>query len=174
LYNNYRNTTKINEYIRAPELRVIGPEGENIGVISLSEALSKAREIGLDLIEISPTANPPVAKIGDFGKYQYEQNKKTKAGKVKSHVSEVKDIQVKIGTNENDLAIKAKRAGEWLRQGHRIKIELFLPGRTKYMEKSFLEERLERILKLIPENYKVTDSIKKSPKGLSMIIEKQK
>jgi len=153
-------------------LRVIGPEGENLGVISLSEALERAREAGLDLIEISAKSIPPVAKIADYGKFQYDENKKLKSSKSKAHTVEVKTLQVKIGTGEHDLELKAKKASEWLKEGHRIKIDLFLPGRSKYMEFNFLKERMDRILKLITEEFKVAQSPIKSPKGLTVIIEK--
>ena len=165
---------RINHQIRAKELRVIGPEGENIGVISLSEALHQAQEAGLDLIEISPVAVPPVAKIMDYGKFEYEQNKKRREIKAKSHVTETKSVQVKIGTGEHDLNLKAKRAAEWLKEGHRVKVDLFLWGRYKYMEFAFLKERLERFLKLIPEEYKMAEPIAKSPKGLSTVLERAK
>jgi translation initiation factor IF-3 len=154
-------------------LRVIGVNGENLGVITLEEALRHAREAETDLIEISPGANPPVAKIADYGKFLYEQKKKQKAAKVNAHKVEVKTIQVKVGTDENDLGVKAKKASEWLAEGHRIKIDLFLPGRTKYMERNFLVARLERLLKLLTEDYKIAESARKSPKGLSMLIEKK-
>lgn len=161
----------INQRIRARELRVIGPNGENYGVLTLSEALKKADEHGLDLIEISPGATPPVAKIADFGKYLYEENKKTKGAK-KSHSSEVKNVQVKLATGENDLALKAKKASEWLAEGHKVKVDLFLPGRAKYLEENFLKTRLDRMLKLISVDYKIADPAKKSPKGMSAIIER--
>jgi translation initiation factor IF-3 len=168
-----QNRTRINTSIRARELRVIGAEGENVGVISLEKALQLARDAELDLIEISPNAKPPVAKIADYGKFLYDQKKKQKAAKVKAHNVEVKTIQVKVGTDENDLNIKAKKASEWLTEGHRIKAELFLPGRLKYMDRTFLEERLKRLLKLMSVDYKVASPAKKSPKGLTMIIEKR-
>lgn len=163
---------RINQAIRAPELRVIGAQGENIGVIPLAEALARAAEAGLDLIEISPTAVPPVAKIMDNGKYQYELAKKQREVKAKSHVTETKGVQVKIGTGDHDLALKAKRVASWLEEGHRVKIDLFLWGRYKYMEFGFLKERLERFMKLIPAEYKIAEEIKKSPKGLSATIER--
>ena len=172
-YNRRQNQTRINEAIRARELRVIGHEGENVGVISREDALQKAAEVGLDLIEISPNARPPVAKIADYGKFLYDQKKKQKAAKVKAHNVEVKTIQVKVGTDDNDLNVKAKKASKWLSEGHRIKAELFLPGRLKYMDRSFLEEKLNKLLKLLTEEYKVADPAKKSPKGLTMIIEKK-
>jgi translation initiation factor IF-3 len=168
-----KNANRINDEIRSSKLRVIGPEGENLGVIDLKAALNAAKDAGLDLIEISSNSNPPVAKIADYGKFLYDQKKKQKAAKVKSHNVEVKTIQVKVGTDENDLNIKAKKASEWLTEGHRIKIELFLPGRIKYMDKSFLEERLKRLLKLFSVDYNVASPIQKSPKGLTMIIEKK-
>ncbi len=143
-----------------------------MGVITLQEALTKAAEVGLDLIEISPSAVPPVAKIMDYGKFQYAENKKQKVARQKVHTVEVKNIQVKIGTGEHDLELKAKRVGEWLSEGNRVKIDLFLIGRAKYMEFKFLQERLQRILKLVPLEYKVADPVKKGPKGLTIIIEK--
>ena len=164
------DTTRINHQIRAQEVRVIGPEGENFGVLSLSEALSRAEEAGLDLIEISPLARPPVAKIMEYGKFTYEQQKKRREIKAKSHTTETKSVQVKIGTGDNDMALKAKKASEWLAEGHRVKVDLFLWGRYKYMEFGFLKERLERFLKLIPHEFKLDEPIAKSPKGLSTVI----
>ena len=163
---------RINSAIRATELRVVGENGENLGVLNLQEALKKAVEAGLDLIEISPTATPPVAKIMDYGKFQYSENKKQKVAKAKIHNVETKSIQITIGTGDHDLLLKAKKADEWLKDGNRIKIDLFLRGRAKYMEFAFLKERLERILKLIPGNFKVVETAKKSPKGLTLVIEK--
>ncbi len=166
------HTVRINQSIRAKELRVIGVAGENLGVISTGDALKIAEEANLDLIEISPTAEPPVAKIMDYGKYQYEIKKKAKEVKAKSHVTETKSVQVKIGTGDHDLNLKAKRVAEWLGEGHRVKIDLFLWGRYKYMEETFLKERLERFLKIIPAEYKIADEIKKSPKGFSTTLER--
>ncbi len=147
-------------------------DGSNLGVITFKEALDKAREAGMDLIEISPKAVPPVAKIMDYGKFQYAENKKLKVAKTKAHTVEVKNIQVKVGTGDHDLELKAKKASSWLKEGNRIKIDLFLPGRTKYMDIKFLEERMQRVLKLITEEYRVADPAKKSPKGLSIVIER--
>jgi len=141
-------------------------------VLPFNEALAKAREAGLDLIEISPDANPPVAKITDYGKFQYEQKKKGRA--TRTPRTETKSLQVKIGTGEHDLALKAKRASEFLKEGHRVKAELFLGGRAKYMDKEFLNKRLERLLHLISEDYKIADGPKRSPKGLMVILEKNR
>lgn len=171
-YSEKHIKTRINHAIRATELRVVGPEGENLGVLSLTEALKAAESYSLDLIEISPNATPPVAKIMDFGKYQYQTGRKAREVKAKSHVTETKSVQVKIGTGDHDQQLKARRAAEWLEEGHRVKVDLFLWGRYKYMEQSFLKERLERFLKIIPTEYKVADEIKKSPKGFTITLER--
>jgi translation initiation factor IF-3 len=163
---------RMNEGIRSAEVRVLGPAGENFGVLPIREALAKATELGYDLIEVSPNATPPVCKITDYGKFKYEQKKKDKEVKSRAHVTETKEAQVKIGTSENDMRIKANKIGEWLKEGHRVKIDLFLWGRYKYMEFNFLKERLERFLAIIPEAYKVADEIRKSPKGLSIALER--
>lgn len=162
---------RINQQIRAAELRVIGPKGENLGLLTLQEAFKKAEEFGLDLIEISPNANPPVAKIADIGKYMYEENKKAKTAK-KSHSVEIKTVQIKLATGEHDLTLKAKKTSEWLSEGNRVKVDLFLPGRAKYLDEKFLKERIERMLKLVSVNYKVATPPTKSPKGMSVLIEK--
>ena len=133
-----------------------------------------AQSKGLDLIEINPNGNPPVAKLMDFGKYQYEASKKLKKAKAGAKPTETKSVQVKIGTGDHDLEMKAKTASKWLKEGHRIKIELFLSGRAKYMDEKFLKERLDRVLHLITEDYKVSDGYKKGPKGLFITIEKAK
>lgn len=164
---------RMNEGLSAPEVRVIGAEGENLGVMQTREALKQAQALGLDLIEVSPNAKPPVARITDYGKFKFEQKKKDKEVKARAaKVTETKEAQVKIGTSDNDMRIKANKVAGWLKEGHRVKIDLFLWGRYKYMEFDFLKERLERFLAIVPESYKIADEIKKSPKGLSVVIER--
>jgi len=154
-------------------LRVITDDGENLGVISLDQAMKEAQARGLDLIEISPTATPPVAKIMDYGKFQYDEKKKQRVAKSRTQTSELKNIQVKIGTGEHDLGLKAKKASQWLENGNRVKIDLFLVGRSKYMDINFLKERMDRIFKLITVEYKIASAPIKSLKGLTAIIEKK-
>ncbi len=165
---------RINQEIRAPEVRVIGPEGENFGVMPTREAFYKAQELGLDLIEVSARAVPPVAKITDYGKFTYEQKKKDREVKARQVVTETKSVQVKIGTGERDKELKAARVREWLGEGHRVKIDLFLWGRYKAMEDAFLKERLERFLAMIGTPFKIAEEIKRSPKGFSCTIERGK
>lgn len=163
---------KINEQIRAKEVRVIGPEGENIGIFPIEEALRQASSQGLDLIEVNANSLPPIVKIMEYGKYQYELAKKQKKMKAGSKATETKSIQVKPGTGDNDLALKAKTASNWLKEGHRIKVELFLAGRSKYIDETFLKSRLDKVLNLISEPYKISEELKRGPKGFLVTIEK--
>lgn len=163
---------RINNEIRAQELRVIAADGKNIGVLTLDAALEAAKQAGLDLIEISPAAVPPIAKIMDYGKFEYERSKKGKAVKAKIKVSETKEVQIKVGTGDHDMELKAKKAAEWLAEGHRVRAELFLKGRYKGMGEEFLKERLERFLKLIPYAYKVAEPVARSLKGFAGVIER--
>jgi translation initiation factor IF-3 len=165
---------RINREIRSRELRVIGAEGENLGVISLAEALKAAEAAGLDLIEISPNANPPVAKVTDYGKFEYERSKKESAARAKAKVSETKEVQIKVGTGDHDMQLKARKAAEWLAEGHRVRAELFLKGRYKGMDEAFLKSRLEKFLVLIPYAYKVAEPVAKSLKGFAGVIERDR
>jgi translation initiation factor IF-3 len=164
---------RINKEIRAETLRVVGPEGENLGVLSFSEALAAAERMSLDLIEISPNAVPPVAKVMDYGKFQYEQKKRESAARSKAKVSETKEVQIKVGTGENDMRLKANKAAEWLEEGHRVRAELFLKGRYKGMDEAFLKTRLEKFIMLIPYQYKIADPVAKAPKGFAAILERE-
>lgn len=164
----------INNAIRSSRLRVIDQNGDNLGVISKEEALDIAKKAKLDLIEVSPQADPPVAKITDYGKFTYEQSKKAKEVKSKAHVTETKNIQISIGIGERDIDVRAKQAAEWLKEGHRVKVDMQLKGRSKYMEENFLKERLQRMLAIIPAEYKIADPLKKMPKGMSVVLEKTK
>jgi translation initiation factor IF-3 len=175
LHTNALNTTdkvRINKEIRAAELRVIGAQGENLGVITFEEALKAAVDAGLDLIEISPNALPPVAKVMDYGKFQYEQKKRESAARSKAKVSETKEVQIKVGTGENDMRLKAKKAAEWLAEGHRVRMELFLKGRYKGMDETFLKTRLEKFMLLIPYPYRIAEPVTRAPKGFAAILER--
>ena len=163
---------RVNNQIRALELRVITDDGQNLGVMSTGDALRKAHEMNLDLIEISPNAVPPVAKIMDYGKFQYTEKKKLKEAKSKIQNIEIKSIQVKIATDEYDLLMKAEKASEWLKEGHRVKLNLFLSGRAKFLDQKFLRERMDRILKLVTEEFKIAEPVTKGPKGLTTVIER--
>ncbi len=153
---------------------MIDEEGNNLGVLEIAAALQMAKDKGLDLIEISPTANPPIAKIMDYGKYQYKEKKKAQEASKKAREVETKSIRLKLGTSQHDLEVKAKQASEFLKEGHRIKVDLILRGQAKFLDRNFLKPRIERILPLITENCKVVEGPKSGPTGINIIIERIK
>ncbi len=165
---------RINNQIRATDVRVIDSEGTNLGVFPIAEALAMATDQGVDLIEINPDAKPPICKVMEYGKYQYELKKKAQKAKSGAKTTETKSIQIKVGTGDHDLELKAKNASKWIKEGHRIKVELFLRGRSKGMDEAFLRERLDRVLHFITEHYKIAEPHKRSPKGLAVVIERDK
>lgn len=120
---------RINRQIRALKVRVIGPDGEQIGVLHIKDALTKAQEIGLDLVEIAPNAEPPVCKIIDYGKYRYDQTKKEKENKKAQHQIKIKEIKLKPNIDEHDFQTKLKQARQFLEKGNKVKITCMFRGR---------------------------------------------
>ncbi|EAH5982212.1 translation initiation factor IF-3 [Campylobacter upsaliensis] len=119
----------LNEEIRADELRCIGDDGKVYGIISSDEALGIANRLGLDLVLIAPDAKPPVAKIMDYGKFRYQQEKKQKEAKKKQKVIDIKEIKLSVKIAQNDINYKVKHALEFLEQGKHVKFRVFLKGR---------------------------------------------
>ncbi|MGI6204291.1 MAG: translation initiation factor IF-3 [Anaerovoracaceae bacterium] len=133
-----KGTTYINDDIRAKEVRVISGDGKQLGIMSKSEALSIADEQNLDLVCVSPNANPPVCKILDYGKYRYELQKKEKEAKKKQHTTEVKEIRLSVFIGEHDVQTKAKTATKFLQNGDKVKVSLRFRGRERdYKDKGF-------------------------------------
>lgn len=141
-------------------------------MLEITEALKIAQEKNLDLIEIAPTANPPVCKIMDLGKYRYEIEKKERSASKKTHKIETKNIRISLGISQHDLELKAKKASEFLEKGNKIRVEMVLRGRAKYLDESFLKERADRILRLIATKFKVAEGPKKGPRGITLTLEK--
>lgn len=120
---------RINREIRAPRVRVIDKDGSQLGIISTSEALMKAEQAGLDLVEIAPTADPPVCKIIDYGKFRYQITKKEKESKKSQHQVKVKEVKVKPNTDDHDLNTKLKHAREFITKGNKVRITCVFRGR---------------------------------------------
>ncbi|MGC9033602.1 MAG: translation initiation factor IF-3 [Thermosulfidibacteraceae bacterium] len=118
-----------NEQIRFQEVRLIGPDGSQIGIISSKEALEKAREMGLDLVLVAPNANPPVCKIMDLGKYKYELKKKAKEAKKKQKIILVKELRLRPKIEEHDYKVKLKHAREFIEEGNKVRVVLRFKGR---------------------------------------------
>jgi translation initiation factor IF-3 len=121
----------VNERIRAREIRLIGADGEQLGVVTPEEGRARADEAGYDLVEVAPNANPPVCRIMDYGKYKYEQKKKTAAGKAKGRgrAAALKEVKMRPATDDHDLAFKLKNARRFLMDGDKVKVTVMFRGR---------------------------------------------
>jgi translation initiation factor IF-3 len=120
---------RVNERIRGGDIRLIGANGENIGVVSPNRALMMAEEAGLDLVEISPTAVPPVCKIMDYGKFKYETQKREAEARKKQHIIEIKEIKFRPGTDDHDYQVKMRSVMKFLSEGDKVKVTLRFRGR---------------------------------------------
>jgi len=134
---------RVNGKIRAREVRVIGPEGQQIGVLSLAEAINMARAKGVDLVEVAPNAVPPVCKIIDFGKYKYELNKKEKESKKHQHANKVKEVQLSPGIDPHDFGVKLSHAIDFLCEDMKVKVVLKFRGR-EMAHKEFGFQQIEK------------------------------
>ena len=139
---------RINEEIRAKELRVIGPDGEQVGLMSSREALQMAVEAGLDLVEVAPQARPPVCRIMDYGKFKFEQSKRAKEARKKQRVISVKEVKLRLGIEGHDFEVKAKNAIRFLENGDRVKVTVMFRGREithSQLGKVLCERLAERV-----------------------------
>lgn len=151
---------------------MVDAEGKNLGVMSKEEALKLASEQGLDLIEIVPSANPPVAKIISFDKFRYQQEKEEKKQRVRQGREELKQVRITPRSAENDLKIKVKKIEEFLAQGHKVEIVLMLKGREKY-NRQWANEKLTEFLGMIETEYKITMPAKEGGRGIVIQISKK-
>ncbi|AKT41712.1 translation initiation factor IF-3 [Chondromyces crocatus] len=141
---------RINQRIRVPEIRVIGDDGEMLGIMPTHEALRRAQEKGLDLVEVNPKAEPPVCKILDFGKFKYDEKKKAREAKRKQSVVEIKEIKLRPKTDDHDLDFKARAAQRFITAGHKVKFTVRFRGREiTHPEKA--QEQLDWIVKTLEE-----------------------
>lgn len=124
-----RDGPRVNEEIRVPQVRLIDQNGEMQGVMSTREALQRAFSVGMDLAEISPNADPPVAKILDYGKFKYEQQKKKNEAKKKQKVIEIKEVKVRPNIDENDYQVKMRAMKSFIEEGDKVKVTLRFRGR---------------------------------------------
>jgi translation initiation factor IF-3 len=120
---------RTNEQIRAAQVRVLDAEGQQIGVMPLEEAIRKAEEAGLDLVEVAASADPPVCRIADVGRFKFEQEKRARDAKKNQHISEVKEVRLRPRTDDHDLQVRVRAARKFLEQGHKVKVEVRFRGR---------------------------------------------
>jgi translation initiation factor IF-3 len=124
-----RDGPRVNEDIRVPQVRLIDQDGEMLGVMTAREAIQRAYSVGLDLLEISPNADPPVCKILDFGKFKYEQQKKKNEARKRQKVIEIKEIKVRPNIDENDYQVKLRAMKTFIEEGDKVKVTLRFRGR---------------------------------------------
>jgi translation initiation factor IF-3 len=124
-----KNEIRVNEEIRCPKVRVIDPDGNQLGILSTKEAILKATNYDLDLVEVAPNASPPVCRIMDYGKYKYQQSKKEKESKKKQHVIHIKEIRLRPMIDTHDIEFKMRQARKFIESGNHLRIRILYRGR---------------------------------------------
>lgn len=159
----------MNDKIRAPEIRLIGAEGENVGVVHPAKAMDMAAEVGLDLVEISPNATPPVCKIMDFGKYKYETQKREAEARKKQKTIEVKEVKFRPNTDTHDYDVKMRNVFKFLEGGDKVKVTLRFRGR-EMAHQNLGRELLERVAGDVEGLGKVENMPKMEGRQMVMMI----
>lgn len=160
----------VNRQIRVPRVRVIAQGGEQIGVMVLERALQLAKDKGLDLIQVTDKVEPPVCKLGDYGKFLYQKKKKEQKVRGKQ-AGELKGIRLSFGISEHDMKVRVKQAEKFLKKGYKVRLEMRLRGRQKALG-NFAKEKINKFLEALGELvlYKVERELKREARGLTMII----
>ncbi len=162
----------VNNQIRSPQVRMIDEAGKQLGVISLQEALRKARERNLDLVQVTEKVDPPVCKIMDYGKYLYSLQRKEKGIKIKG-AGGIKGIRLSFNISLHDLETRAHQAEKFLKKGNKVRIEMRLRGREKALSE-FAKEKINKFLEILKELIPIRTEreLKREPRGFTMIISK--
>lgn len=160
---------RINKFIRVPEIRVVLADGEMAGIMKTYDALKMAQDQGLDLVEISPKAVPPVCKIMDYGKFKYEEKKKLQAAKKNQQTQELKELTFRPNTDENDLNHKVAQAKEFLSEGDRVRFAVRFRGR-EIVHANIGREKLQWILKRLDGQVAPNPQVSLEGKIMSMIV----
>lgn len=170
--NTIQRRYRINQWIRSSPVRVIGPDGKNLDVMETAEALRQAQEQGLDLIEISPNANPPVVRIMDFGKFKYEREKGEREHGKKQKDIEIKGVRIGFTTGKHDLQMRVDRISEFLADGDKVRIDMRLRGREK-AHGALAMEKFKEFLSMIPDEFELESPPRRFPQGFIAIITKK-
>ena len=160
---------RINGAIKSPEVRLIDPDGEPLGVVSIKDALEQAQEFGLDLVEITAKANPPVCKIMDYGKYLYQQQKKKHEAKKKQKQVQLKEVKFRPGTEEGDYQVKLRNLMKFLANGDRVKVTIWFRGR-EITHKELGLKMLERVRDDIQEVATIEQMPKMEGRQMQMMV----
>ncbi len=163
----------INEQIRDREVRLIGEDGEQLGIMSARDAMKLAQEANLDLVKIAPTAKPPVCKIVDYGKYRYELSRKEKEAKKKQKVTDVKEIRLSPNIDDNDLATKANQARKFITKGDKVKVTLRFRGR-EMAHMSTSKQILDDFYKIVEDIAVVEKPAKMEGRSMIMFLQEKR
>ena len=167
--NDRERRTRVNRHIRISPVRVIGPGGEQLGVLPVEEALAAAQEQGLDLVEVAPTARPPVVKIMDYGKYKFEEAKAARAAKKKQHVILLKEVKYRPGIDDHDFDFKTRHAREFLGEGNKVKVTMMYRGRQiAHLELG--KAVLDRVAASLADVGKIEAEAKLEGRNMTMVI----
>lgn len=159
----------MNERIRIKEVRVISPEGAQLGILSIQEALETAQKLALDLVEVAPDAKPPVCRIMNYGKYRYEQNKKTREARKKQTVIQIKEIKLRPKTDEHDFQFKSRHAERFLKEGNKTKVTLMFRGREMvHIERG--KAQLDRFAEALKEIASIEQYPRQEGRNMVMIL----
>lgn len=168
-----RDLPQINERIRFPKIRVIDEERNQLGILSPDEALRMAEERGLDLVLVSDTADPPVCRIMDYGKYKFEQEKKAREAKKKQHTADVKEVKMRYKIEEHDYHVRVKSAERFLKSGDKVKATITFRGR-EIQHANLAEELLKRMATDLEEFAEVQQAPKKEGRNMMMLLAPKK
>jgi translation initiation factor IF-3 len=163
----------INERIRYPKIRLIGTEGEQLGIVSPREALQMAYEKELDLVLLSDKADPPVCRIMDYGKYKFEQEKKAKEARKKQHTSDVKEVKMRYKIEEHDYQVRISSAQRFLKDGDKVKATIMFKGR-EIQHADLAEELLKRMANDLKEVGEVQQMPKREGRNMTMLVAPKK
>jgi translation initiation factor IF-3 len=161
--------TRVNKQIRISPLRVIAPDGEQLGVMTVDEALAAALQRGLDLVEVAPLARPPVVKIMDYGKFKFEQAKAARAAKKKQHIIQLKEVKFRPGIDDHDFDFKTRHAREFLQDGNKVKVTMMYRGR-QMAHIDLGREVLDRVANELKDVAKIEQDPKLEGRNMSMVL----
>jgi translation initiation factor IF-3 len=170
-YTIEKRGLRINGGIRADTIRLVDEANNQVGVVSKEEALSRARDVGLDLVEVAPTSEPPVCRIMDYGKWLYQQKRRVRDShkKAQHHVATLKEIRLRPETDKHDLEIKGKHAREFLEKGHKVQFTLFFRGR-QMLHKEMGSEVLDQITRNLEDVAKVEQSARMAGRRMTLTL----
>jgi translation initiation factor IF-3 len=160
---------RVNRQIRISPIRVIGPDGSQLGILEVDKALSMAMEQGLDLVEVAPLARPPVARIMDYGKYKFEQAKMARTAKKKQHVIHLKEVKYRPGIDEHDFETKTRHARRFLGEGNKVKVTLMFRGR-QIAHPELGKQVVDRVATELADVAKIESEAKMEGKSMTMIL----